>query len=103
MQKLISKYGLAAHLALLAVTPLFLSPFCAEATIAVAMMWMSAVGALWRPPEEIYVENVILDSNYRQGTSPCSYAAWASTSALRMKNSSLCCCRSVAVIVRSYD
>ncbi len=32
-----------------------------------------AVGALWRPPEEIYVENVILDSNYRQGTSPCSY------------------------------
>ena len=32
-----------------------------------------AVGGLWRPPEEIYVENVILDSNYRQGTSPCAY------------------------------
>ena len=32
-----------------------------------------AIGGLWRPPEEIYVENVILDSNYRQGTSPCAY------------------------------
>ena len=32
-----------------------------------------AIGGLWTPPEEIYVENVILDSNYRQGTSPCAY------------------------------
>ena len=31
------------------------------------------LNALWRPAEEIYVENVIMDSNYRQGTSPCSY------------------------------
>ena len=32
-----------------------------------------AVGPLWRPCEDIYVENVILDSNYRQGSSPCAY------------------------------
>ena len=31
------------------------------------------VGALWNPPEEVFVENVILDSNFRQGCSPCSY------------------------------
>ena len=27
----------------------------------------------WNPPEEIFVENVILDSNFRQGCSPCGY------------------------------
>lgn len=32
-----------------------------------------AIGALWRPSEEVYVENVIMDSNFRQGTSPCAY------------------------------
>ena len=32
-----------------------------------------AIGSNWRPCEEVYVENVILDSNFRQGTSPCSY------------------------------
>jgi hypothetical protein len=30
VQKAISKYGLAAHLALLAVAPLFLFPFCGD-------------------------------------------------------------------------
>lgn len=39
MQKLISKYGLAAHLALLAVAPLFLSPVC--------VLWLSLIGAIW--------------------------------------------------------
>lgn len=39
MQKLITKYGLAAHLALLAVAPLFLSPNC--------VLWLSAVAAVW--------------------------------------------------------
>ena len=28
-------------------TPLFLSPFCEEATIAKSLVWMSAIGALW--------------------------------------------------------
>ena len=32
-----------------------------------------AIGANWRPCEEVYVENVVMDSNFRQGTSPCSY------------------------------
>ena len=31
------------------------------------------ISGLWDPPEEIFVENVILDSNFRQGTSPCAY------------------------------
>lgn len=39
MQKLITKYGLAAHLALLAVAPLFLSPAW--------VLWLSALGAIW--------------------------------------------------------
>lgn len=47
MQKLISKYGLAAHLALLAVAPLFLFPFCAPAQIATAELWLCAVAFVW--------------------------------------------------------
>ena len=39
MQKLISKYGLAAHLAFLAVAPLFLSP--------TAVLWLAVLGAVW--------------------------------------------------------
>lgn len=39
MQKLISKYGLAAHLALVAVAPLFLSPVC--------VLWLTALAAVW--------------------------------------------------------
>ena len=31
------------------------------------------LGPLWDPCEEIFVENVLLDSNYRQGCSPCAY------------------------------
>ena len=47
MQKAIAKYGLAAHLALLAVAPLVLFPFCANATIAVVLLWLSLFGACW--------------------------------------------------------
>ncbi len=47
MQTFISKYGLAAHLALLAVTPLFLYPFCSQGTTSVALLWMSLLGAVW--------------------------------------------------------
>lgn len=39
MQKLITKYGLAAHLAFLAVAPLFLSP--------TSVLWLSALAAVW--------------------------------------------------------
>lgn len=39
MQKLITKYGLAAHLAFLAVAPLFLSPVC--------VLWLSLLGVTW--------------------------------------------------------
>lgn len=47
MQKLITKYGLAAHLAILAVAPLFLFPFCQERTIAEVLLWLSGLGAIW--------------------------------------------------------
>lgn len=39
MQKLITKYGLAAHLAFLAVAPLFLSP--------IDVLWLSLLGLMW--------------------------------------------------------
>ena len=47
MQKLIAKYGLAAHLAILAVAPLFLFPFCATGTVAWALVWLTLPTALW--------------------------------------------------------
>ena len=47
MQTLITKYGLAAHLALLTVAPLFLFPFCGEGTITVVMLWLSALAFVW--------------------------------------------------------
>ena len=47
MQKAISKYGLAAHLALLAVAPLFLFPFCGDAWTARAVIWLSLLAAGW--------------------------------------------------------
>lgn len=40
MQKLITKYGLAAHLAFLAVAPLFLSPSSVLTLAALAMIWI---------------------------------------------------------------
>ena len=47
MQKLIAKYGLAAHLAILAVAPLFLFPFFAGETIAEVLLWLSLAAAGW--------------------------------------------------------
>ena len=47
MQKLIAKYALAAHLALLAVAPLFLFPFLDGDAIAVVLLWLSLPAAAW--------------------------------------------------------
>ena len=47
MQKFIAKYGLAAHLAILAVAPLFLFPFCCEHVVAVTLLWLSLLTGLW--------------------------------------------------------
>jgi len=47
VQKVIAKYGLAAHLALLAVAPLFLYPFVGETSIAVVLLWLSLPAAVW--------------------------------------------------------
>lgn len=47
MHKAISKYGLAAHLALLAVAPLFLFPFCGDVWTARAVIWLSLIAAAW--------------------------------------------------------
>lgn len=47
MQKLISKYGTAAHLALLTVAPLFLFPFFSPDAVAGVLLWLSALTAIW--------------------------------------------------------
>lgn len=47
MQKAIAKYGLAAHLAILAVAPLFLFPFYGDDVVAVVLLWLSLPAALW--------------------------------------------------------
>lgn len=52
MQKLITKYGLAAHLAFLAVAPLFLS--------STAILWVSGLVALWVLMEPSRIGNEML-------------------------------------------
>lgn len=47
MQKVISKYGLAAHLALVAVAPLFLFPFFGDAVVATVLLWLTALASVW--------------------------------------------------------
>ena len=47
MQKFISKYALAAHLALLAVAPLFLSPLVGEGAVATVLLWLTPLVATW--------------------------------------------------------
>lgn len=47
VQRVIAKYGLAAHLALVAVAPLFLYPFCPERSVAFAVLWLALFGAVW--------------------------------------------------------
>lgn len=47
MQKLISKYALAAHLGLLTVAPLLLFPYCGSGWVAATLLWLSLLGAVW--------------------------------------------------------
>ena len=47
MQTFLAKYGSAAHLALLAVAPLFLFAFCDEYTIAIVILWLSLLEFCW--------------------------------------------------------
>ena len=45
--KLITKYGLATHLALLASLPCALMPFLSERTLGITILWLSALAGLW--------------------------------------------------------
>ena len=45
--KLITKYGLATHLALLASFPCALMPFLSEHALGVTILWLSALAGLW--------------------------------------------------------
>ena len=47
MQKFLVKYGLAAHLAILAVAPLFLFAFGLNAVLATVVLWLTAWTAAW--------------------------------------------------------
>lgn len=47
IQKFLSKYGLASHLALLAALPLALTPFLSAATLASVVFWLTAFAAVW--------------------------------------------------------
>jgi len=47
VQKIVSKYALAAHLALMAVAPLFLLPFLGSSATASVLLWLSAFGFVW--------------------------------------------------------
>lgn len=47
MQRFLAKYGLAAHLALVAVAPLFLFPFCSAHDVARATLWLTLFAAVW--------------------------------------------------------
>lgn len=47
LQKFLSKYGLAAHLALLAAAPLALTPFLAATGLASVIFWLSGLVAIW--------------------------------------------------------
>jgi len=57
VQKLIAKYGAAAHLALLAVAPLFLFPFVGTAETASVLLWLSLPALAW----------IILEPSVRSG------------------------------------
>ncbi|MBO7482853.1 MAG: hypothetical protein J6U17_03070 [Kiritimatiellae bacterium] len=47
MQRFLSKYGVAAHLALLAVSPLFLFPYLTAGSVATVVLWLSLFAAIW--------------------------------------------------------
>ena len=70
MQKAISKYGLAAHLALLAVAPLFLFPFCGESWTARAVLWLAFLAAAWTVLEPSRrVDETLHDARFRVASS----------------------------------
>ena len=60
MQKAIAKYGLAAHLALVAVAPLFLFPFFGDVVVAKVLLWLALPAACW----------VLLEPSVRRGEMP---------------------------------
>ena len=45
--RLITRYGLATHLALLASLPFALYPFLAESNLAEVIFWLSGLAFLW--------------------------------------------------------
>lgn len=45
--RLITKYGLATHLALLVSLPLALAPFVAESMLAIVVFWLTGIALLW--------------------------------------------------------
>lgn len=47
MQKFLSKYAVAAHLALLAVSPLFLFPFFEPGVVAEVVLWLALFALAW--------------------------------------------------------
>jgi len=70
VQKAISKYGLAAHLALLAVAPLFLFPFCGDAWTARTVLWLSLLAAGWTVLEPSRrVDETLHDARFRVASS----------------------------------
>lgn len=46
-RKLISKYGLATHLALLAAIPVAITPFLAAQAVALATLWLALFAVVW--------------------------------------------------------
>ena len=73
MQLLIAKYGLAVHLALLAVAPVLLFPFCTVGTVATVLLWLSLVAAIW----------TLLEPSMRGGER-LSEARWRVAKAIRL-------------------
>ena len=70
MQKAISKYGLAAHLALLAVAPLFLFPFCDDAWTAMTVIWLALLALAWTVLEPSRrVDETLHDARFRVASS----------------------------------
>lgn len=47
MQRIIAKYGLAAHLALAAAAPLFLFPFFGTLVVSKVVLWLALYAAVW--------------------------------------------------------
>lgn len=59
IQRFLTKYGLSAHLALLAALPLALTPFLTAAWLGTVILWLSAFAAVW-----FFVEPSILPGEH---------------------------------------